>query len=299
MDVVQLVRDGKGKYEWSEVLSEYNGHKLYVSVLRDAMKFDNVPAMTWDYRPTYVVKDGQRVEDDRMFDGVRLPATAHQLQEIADLIGAMLLTPKIIDIIWLQAGLKFDSVVNTPKYPGAPSSQRTIVAESDIHIVHQEIESKIAGAGGDDGTQLISCVGKYWCLIQQLAVAGMLQGDWTACNYGWFAKVASGPGLTPGTQCWQRPGYRHNKQHWDPSQTIRLMYRHGFLVRANGTEEDVDLHDIAQDPELCGLLAWDRKPLTYLRQKGVEPLPQHGVITLPEMIIRGRKSSDVPGDPLQ
>lgn len=288
MNVVQLVRDGKGIFDWAEVISEHNSHKLHVSVLRDAMKFDGIPAMTWDYKPAFTVENGKRVEDLRMFDGVRLPATAHELQEIADLIGGMLLTPKIIDLIWLQAGIKFDAVVNTAD-PLNPK-KRNIVAESDIHIVHQEIEEAITKAGGDDGASLISCVGKYWCLIEQLTVHGMTQGDWTACNYGWFAKRASGPGLTPGTQCWQRPGYRHNKQHWDPSQTIRLMYRHALLVRADGTEEDVDLHTVAADPELCGLLTPDGTPLTYLRQKGVdvvEPLPAQGIINLPEVVIRG------------
>jgi hypothetical protein len=287
IDVVQQVRDGKARFEWAELISEHNGYKLFLSVLRDAMKFDQVPALTWDWKPV----TGAWATDE-LFDGVRLPATAHQLQEIADLIGGMLLPPKIIDLIWLKAPIKFDSVVNTPRYPGAPASQREIVAISPYHVVHQEIEAKIAAAGGDDGVSIISCVGKYWCLIQQLINCGMLQGDWTACNYGWFAKVASGPGLTAGTQCWQRPGYRHNKQHWDPSQTIRLMYRRGMLVRPDGTEEDVDLHDVAQDPELCGLLAYDGKPLTYLRQKGVEelePLPTHGIITLPEVTIFGRR----------
>jgi len=287
MDVVQLVKDGKGQFDWTEVISEHNGHKLYLSVLRDAMKFDDIPAMTWDYKPTYVYKDGKRVEDDRMFNGVRLPATAHELQEIADLIGGMLLTPKVIDLIWLTAKIKFDSVVNI---------KGNIVAISNIHDVHEAVEAALAKAGGDDGMSLISCVGKYWCLIQQLASKGVLHGDETCCNYGWCAKKASGPGLTPGVQCWQRPGFAHNKQHWDPSQTIRLMYRRALLVRADGTEEDVDLHDIAVDPELCGLLTHDAKPLTYLRQKGVEvvePLPQNGVITLPEVVIRGRAPKNI------
>jgi hypothetical protein len=68
------------------------------------------------------------------------------------------------------------------------------------------------------------------------------------------------------------------------------------LVRADGTEEDVDLHTIAADPELCGLITPDATPLTYLRQKGVEelePLPTHGVITLPEVTIVGRRPKDI------
>lgn len=279
MNVVQLVRDGKGRFEWTEVCSEHDGNKLFISVMRDSMKFDGMPAMTWDFRPTYVVKDGKRVEDDRLFDGVRMPATAYELQQIADLTNGMLMTPLVIGLIWLQAGLKFDSVVNV---------KGKIVAVSDIHAVHEAIEAVIAKLGGDDGTQLVSCVGKYWCLIQQLANYGFVHGAQACCNYGWFAKSASGPGLTAGTQCWQRPGFRHNIQHWDPSQTIRLMYKWGRLVRADGTEEHVFLPDLAKNTDRCPLITHDGKPLSYLRQKGVpelEPLAEPGVITLPEVTI--------------
>jgi len=198
--------------------------------MRDAMKFDNMPAMTWDYKPVYVYKDGKTVEDDRMFDGVRMPATAHELQEIGDLINGMLMTPLVIGL------LKFDSCVNI---------KGKIVAISNIHDVHEAIEGLIEGLGGDDGTKLVSCVGKYWCLINDLLYKSIVQGDACACNYGWFAKSASGPGLTAGTQCWQRPGYHHNKQHWDPSQTIRLMYKWGRLVRADGAD-----HPRRQAPDL-------------------------------------------------
>ena len=77
--------------------------------------------------------------------------------------------------------------------------------------------------------------------------------------------------MTPGVQCWQRPGFRHNKSHWDPSQTIRLMHRSARLIHPDGTEEKIDLHDIAGNPALAYLLH-HQGPLTYLRQKGVTQL---------------------------
>jgi hypothetical protein len=252
VDVVQLVKDGKCKYEWYEVVSTHNNHQLHIKVLRDALKFDDVPPMTWDLKPI--------AGDHRRFNGVRLPATAHQLQEIADLLGGMLLTPKIIDLIWLQATLKFDAVININGH---------IVATSNIHDVHNAIEKKI---GTNHGTDLISCVGKYWCVINELATYGQLHGDWVSCNYGWFAQHASGPGITPGTSCWQRPGFRHNKQHWDPSQTIRLMHRKAWLFYPDGSKDSVDLHDIAVDAQLAPLLH-HQGILKCLRQPGVDELP--------------------------
>jgi hypothetical protein len=279
IDVVQLVRDGKGRFEWTEVRSEHKGYQLFPSVMRDAMKFDGMPAMNWKRQPI--------AGDTRTFDGVRMPATAHELQQIADLLGAMLMTPKVIGHVWTQAGLQFNSIVNIAG---------KIVAVSNIHDVHQAIEAAIKAAGGDDGSKLISCVGKYWCLIEDLIYKGKVAGDWAACNYGWFGTNANGASLTPGAKCWQRPGFAHNKLHWDPSQTIRLMYRRALLVHPDGTEEDVDLLDILQNPDLAPLLTHDEKPLSYLRQKGVpeeEPLPTHGIITLPEITITGRRPKDI------
>lgn len=276
IDVVEMVRGGGGRFEWTSLTSKCDSYELHISVMRDAMKFDDMPAMTWNRRPI--------AGDSRTYDGVRMAATAHELQQIADILGAMLMTPKVIDLLWLRAGVKFDSVVNV---------KGQIVAVSNVNDVHEAIEAAIKAAGGDDGTKIVSCVGKYWCLEETLNVKGMVQGDWAACNYGWFAKSASGPGLTPGTQCWQRPGYRHNKSHQDPSQVIRLMARRAHLIHPDGTERDVDLHDVAQDENLCGLLTHNARPLTYLRQRGVPKEPLVGrsdPIVLPEITIYGESN---------
>lgn len=276
INVVQLVRDGKARYEWHWVTSSQDNIRLRIAVLRDAMKFDGMPRLDWFRQPVETDDEADVVT----YDGVRLPASADELQQIADLIGGMLLTPRVVDLIWLQAGLKFDSNVNT----GPPDYE--IAAITDITKIHELIEADIESFGGDEGDKLISCVGKYWVIIGELEQVGQVQGDWAACNYGWFAKSASGPGLTPGTQCWQRPGYKHNKLHLDPSQTIRLMWKTAELSRDEGeTWEDVPLADIAADAELAPLLVHDKKTLAYLRQKGVEEQPAGGHIVLPPVVI--------------
>jgi hypothetical protein len=92
--------------------------------------------------------------------------------------------------------------------------------------------------------------------------------------------------VTQGVQCWQRPGYKHNLWHTDPSQTIRLMWKRGELSDDEGESwEDVELADIAADPELASLLTHDNKTLSYLRQKGVEEQPSGGHIVLPPVAI--------------
>lgn len=252
LDVVDLVKKRKGHFEWSEVVSEHNGYKLYIKVFRDALKFDDVPAIDWYRRPIS--------GSDQKFDGVRLPASAYELQQIADLLDCTMLTPKVIDMIWLQAKAKMDAVV---------SVKGAIVATSNVTDVHTAIEKNLSTK--DNGKKLVSCVGKYWCLINGLTNPGLAYGKATCCNYGWFARSASGPGLTPGTQCWQRPGYRHDNQHLDPSQTIRLMHKKGKLVTPEGEEKEVEVLEIAQDPDLCHLVSHEG-PLKYLRQAEVPVL---------------------------
>jgi len=253
MDIVKLVKEGKAYYEFKTVVSKHNDYELEIKVFRDAMKFNNVPNLKYNRNVTLTTETR---------NGVRLPASAYELQEIADLLSCMLMTPKVIDLIWLQAELKLDSIVNINGH---------IVATCNIEWVHDAIENKIKSLGGDDGSKLVSCVGKYWCLINALVGAGKLHGAWIACNYGWCGTNASGPGITPGVKCWQRPGFRHRGTHLDPSQTIRLMHRMATLKRPDGTSEEVDLHDLAADPELAPLLHHEGV-LKYLRQKGPEQL---------------------------
>lgn len=256
IDVVELVKEGKCHYEFAEICSESDGYKLYIKVFRDAMRFDNVPSLSWNFK-VLSTKD--------IYNGVRLPASAYQLQQIAYLLNCMLLTPKIIELIYLQSGINFDSIINI---------KGKIVAISNIHDVHIAIEKAIEKCGGDDGKSIISCVGKYWCLMNALR-GRIVEGFPGACNYGWF----SHNGIHRSTidtilKCWQPIGYTHNNRHWDPSQTIRLMHRKARLVYPNGKEEIVDLYDLANTK--LAYLFHHEGILTYLEQEGVphlDPLP--------------------------
>jgi len=211
------------------------------------------------------------------FDGIRVPANAMQMQTIADELTCMLMTPKVVDLIWLQAGIRFDPVYRIGG---------KIVANCSVGDVHREIESKIASAGGDDGKSLIDSVGKYWVLTNKLDNPSILMyKSRNACNYGWCSSDGIYQGVTKGVKVWQSPGYRHNDLHADPSQTIRLMYRFARLFRKGGPEEHVDLHDVLRSKELAPLVSHEGT-ITYLRQKSVpEPIPlrmDDGTIVLPE-----------------
>jgi len=245
------------------------------------MKFDAVPDMTWEQNP-------KKLRSVNTLDGVRLATTAETLQEIADLLYCSLLTPKILDELWLEAGrtgTQLESVTRT----------NVIVANSYIHDVHRALEKAIKAAGGDRGG-FIEAVGKYWVLCNTLINGtdgrGAPYGIKQAVNYAWFTRSkGKGRGVTNTSNVWQTIGSRHNCEHWDPSQVIRLMHRIAQLCRAGSeTWEDVDVCDIMLDNQLSYLISHEG-PLKVTRMPCV-PVPQattlaDGTVQLPEQLILG------------
>lgn len=280
-EIIDLIRAGKAHVSWATITSEHKGHQLRISVFRDAMKFDSVPAMLWTRKPV----PASHPDAGKTFDGVRLPVTAVEMQQIADLTGCMMLTPKVVDLIWLEAGLngvQIDSVVNV---------QGKIVAESDIHRVNAEIDAKLAKASGNrEG--VIDSVGKYWVVCNAMLTGPYSAAGRQAVNYGWPTKGAgNGRSVTGKFNVWQTIGSRHDVGHYDPSQVIRLMSRTAQLLKAGSSDwVDVDLYDIARDLDLAGLISHEG-PMKIVRQQGV-PEPQavqqaDGTYLMPEIMILG------------
>lgn len=217
-------------------------------------------------------------------DGVRQPATAAQMQRFADAIGCMLLTPLLADLVWRQAALRFDAVV---------SVGGRIVAQCEPAVVSAAIDQRIAEAGGAPADGIVACVGKQWVVTNALDRRGLRYGRRTAANYGWFSS------MTPAARCgvtgrdvhpWQTIGTRHNDEHVDPSQVVRLVDRTARLDHADGASYVVDLVALAQNPELVPLVNHDG-PLRVTRQPSVEgPTEPVGVIVLPGDRIVGRAS---------
>lgn len=209
------------------------------------------------------------------------------MQQVADLLGCMLLTPKVLDLVWQQAERRFDPVINV---------NGQIVAMSDIHLVHEAIEAKIVKIGGDPKS-LVASVGKYWVLSNRLL--GGKFGIHQCVNYGWHASNATLAAVTPGLKVYQNPGAAHDSSHIDPSQVVRLMYRWAWLLRAgSNTWERIDLHTVATDPDLCPLISHEGV-LKVLRMQDVpepEPVKQaDGTLLFPEVYILGDPSPEPEG----
>lgn len=284
MDIVEAVKEGRGRFEWAEIESRYYGLCLTLSVFRDAMRFDDVPPMRWNRQ--------EIVGDDRRFDGVRLPATAAEMQEIADLLTCWLPTPKILDLVWQNATLRFNPVVNL--------GPNKIVATQNIHDVHAAIERKIEKAGGYPASGIVASVGKYWVCSNRLVqpvTDTRKYGIHTACNYGWHSSDGAYPAVSSGLKVWQGEGTAHNDLHLDPSQVVRLVYRFARLQRPDGSIEVLDLATIAADPLLAPLINHGGV-LKVTRQPSVpEPQPtltDDGVIVLPTLNIYAMPSWHAP-----
>ena len=228
MSVVDDVRSGKARAEWADVVSQgEDGTALRITVMRDALKVD----------------------------GVRVPVNAREMQEIADLLGCLLLTTKVVDLIYQQAALRFEPVVRADGFIVALSSAKRVSGLIDLVIKHH---------GGDPGG-LIDSIGKYWVLHNHLSDVNELRhGKATVCNYGWLGESAYYPAETKGLKCWQTPGFQHDDNHVDPSQLVRLMKRKAVLLRPCQPDEDVDLLELLQNPDLASL-ANHAGVLTYLR----------------------------------
>lgn len=234
-DVVTAAREGKLEYQWADLVTEYNDHRLILQVFRRPAKFE----------------------------GLQWHASPEEVQEICDILGCIHMTPKIVDEVYLQAGIKFDAIINDGK--------GGIVATMSMKKYDDLLEAKIAEMGGDDRESIIACMGKYWVLVEDLAdTRDDKFGKDQAFNYGWCSSTAPRAGVTPGVKVWQNIGGAHNDVHEDPSQAIRLVWQWGVLER-NGRQPGVPTHltDIGMDPELAGLITHEPR-LTVFRFPGIE-----------------------------
>lgn len=247
--VLDHVRAGKYEIDWVPIKSMNEDDEVTLWVSADALKVE----------------------------GVRVNVTAETQQRVADVLGAMLLTPKIADLVWLQA----DLVV--PPFP------RQITSSTEAMVEHsRKIDNAVEALGGAPPGTLVSTVGKHWVVDNLLTHKSV----GTAMNYGWHffgpsyqgikgepvASLEKDPKTGMYYQLIQGRGTRHDMHHVDYSQTANFVLR---ACHVNG--EPAWLADVFTDDKLAHLVNVDG-PLTVLRQPGV-PEPADPVYVLPEQII--------------
>jgi len=201
----------------------------------------------------WVTTDGLRL------GGVRLNVSAKLQQELADLASCMLLTPRLADLVWAARN------VSLPPMPRPITSSTAAMLEQS---------AKIDAAAGDvPAGEILNTVGKNWVLVKAIFTP-QAQAKRKAANYGWhfegsnFQGIKGEPSVSlPGVRVIQGVGTVHDASHVDYSQICQLVLRSCFI-----DDEERDLADVIQDPELAALVSHEG-PLPGWRQPDVGELP--------------------------
>jgi hypothetical protein len=207
-------------------------------------------------------------------EGVRVNVTAKDSQMIADLLGCLLPTAKIADLLYEQADIRI-----LPKTMSYPSQDLRHMADTSWMIDHShridmsfpekattpeltDFEWKLMSPYITELAPLVSTVGKHW-IIDQCLVA---HSKSTAANYGWHFPGSTYGGLKGSLRVIgkgrliQGIGTRHNNDHTDYSQTCQLVFERclvdGNLMLVKDVLADKTLHS----------LGTHNGPMTYLRQ---------------------------------
>lgn len=212
--IVQAV--ARGAYDpprWTTITSNYKGRRAQIQVSADALTIL----------------------------GVRIDVTAEGAQRIADALGTVLPTPRILQLIWEQAEVRIEPCTSNPDAKMASTARM---------LEHSEcVDQRIAGKPG-----MVANEGKHWVLSNRIAGKQNL-----AANYGWFMK---------GRRPIQTVGTRHDTAHTDYSQIVRLVKP---TVRVDGRE--VDIRNVGRSPELAGLVS-DEGPLFVWRAAEPDAAPK-------------------------
>lgn len=234
--ILDRVRQGQYYAQWVPLTVREGGNTATFWVLGDALKVD----------------------------GIRVIATAKLEQQIADALDASLLTPKLADLIFVNAKVRLDPILRTPD----------ATMDATDTMIRQSLALDQATGGCTDC--LVSTVGKHWTISN-----GLLAKPGMAENYGfhyWRGQKKLPSDSLPvigdttdsaGRHVYlhQGQGWRHNAGHSDYSQNVVLVSNWATL---NGKK--ARFQDIATSPEFASLVSHEG-PLQVLRQPDVPQEP--------------------------
>jgi hypothetical protein len=189
-------------------------------------------------------------------------------QQIADLLDASLLTPKLADMIFNQATIRLEPVTRPPtKYlpDGTPVWNPPMNSTQAMILESQNIDASIVDAvnkagGGPSSSFLVSTVGKHWTISNEIKSHAKTATNYAypqaGENYGFHfrsKKKRIDTDQTPVTNpsgifVHQGQGWRHDQNHDDYSQNVVLV-SNKVIVDGNMMR----LQDVLADPELSWL----------------------------------------------
>lgn len=190
---------------------------------------ENKATYDWIDLPGYpgiqVFRDALRI------DSIRVPVSARTTASIADILSRNLgkkilpTTAMIEDAVHANATNKVIPSTFDPSRLG----QNVLTSVHAVVTSSQDIDNQITNKG------LVSCVGKSWILSNLV-----LTHPGRAINYGMFRPDGPYLSVTGKYKLWQQPSWAHDPDHWDYSQTCRLMkIAEGVVLPENITTENL------------------------------------------------------------
>ena len=226
--ILDAVTSGSARVDWTPVEIVSGSDRLVVEVINPAVMIG---------------------EDDDWF----LPSSTARTQAlIAEHLDAYLLTPHVADWVWRNAPRRLEPETNG-------SWQDQTMAHTKWMRFHSDAVLKQLGGSH----QLCADPGKLWVITRKV-----LANPGLAANYGWHVYRAHDPPANAwANRVIQSVGHRHNDQHVDYSQTIRLMKSEALL---NG--EVIDLEEVAGDHARAHLVSHEGV-LESLTPNGLKSAP--------------------------
>lgn len=152
----------------------------------------------------------------------RLRYSALLQQRAADMIGGHLLTPALVDAIWIQAQIRLDPKPLNDGHGGpAPDMARV----SSWYRHDRLVDAELARFGSVTDMCLVASEGKDWVVTDRI-----WQRPRQAANYGW---------LTSAGHAIQGVGLAHDPSHSDYSQLGRWVRSDCLLPEGHALVADV------------------------------------------------------------
>lgn len=267
IDIAEEIKKGNCRFETTPVIHKERGVKVLFHVSRDAVQCQN-----------------ERGE------WIRPMVTGREQQRAADLLGGILPTPKMVDLVYANANSLVPPVTQLPNRSTRQMGITALGTERDHSMAIDRHLARIAP--GVKGLGLISTVGKSWVIGEvyddsqdpktENYAKRFPYGRDTAVNYGWnhIASTPYSAEYRKGGHVWQPEAGKHNDDHEDPSQTKRYYSSLGslFTGKAGQIEDDpetwesVQLVDLLRSDEFAFILSSDG-PLIHTRLVNVEVEP--------------------------
>jgi len=205
-------------------------------------------------------------------DSIRVSGSHLLAQRIADSLGTVIPTAKIVDEIWRQADIQLP-VFSHAWYSGK-GGDGTMALTRRMADQNRQVDQAIVDRGGAiEGRSLIGNAGKDWVLDKRLW--GDCAGQ--AVNYGWHGSRGAHRSATlPGVTVIQTSACKHGLDHTDYSQVIRLVRPDMTVVFPDGMAREMNIADVARDPVLAGLVS-HQGLLEDFRHPGIDPSCEHDV----------------------